>query len=72
MIIVVMSQKHGGGFWEQSGPDRRQRRFGKPRQKPWVEEEGAVPLPIKEGSMSQVHDVLILNDIVPMSPDRGR
>src|SRR5262245_9456456 len=52
VIIVVVSQKHGGGFWEKPGPDRRQRRFGKPRQKPWVEEECSVSLPVEERSMS--------------------
>src|SRR5689334_17139106 len=71
VIIMVVGQKHGGGFREKSAPDRRQRRFGKPREKPWVEEEYGVPLPVEEGGMSKVHDVLILNDVVPMLPDRS-
>lgn len=72
VIVVIVGQEHGGWFREQSVPDRRQRRFGKPRQEPWVEEEGAVPLPVKECCMSEMHDILILNDVVPMSADGSR
>ena len=55
MIIVVVRQKHGGGFREQPSPNRRQRRFGKPRQQPWVEEEYGIPLPVEQGGMAQVY-----------------
>src|SRR6185437_4547157 len=72
VIIVIVGQKHGGRFREQSAPDRRQRRFGKPRQKPRVEEECGVPLPVEEGGMSEVYEILLLHDVIPMSLDGSR